>query len=73
MMLIRMTEIGHECHRDDYTVCVSSILVSEHHTVFDCPCDARACAILHSDESFMMLHSSEMRGASNDGSELSGD
>ena len=51
----------------------SSFLVSEHHTVFDCACDARECAILHSDESLMMLHASEKRDASNDGSELSGD
>ena len=41
--------------------------------VFDCACDARACVILHSDESLMMLHTSEMRDASNDGSELNGD
>ena len=46
----RMTEIGHECHRDDYSL-YSSILVSEHSVmcVFDCACDARACAILHNE------------------------
>ena len=39
----RMTEIGHECHRDDDTVCNSSILVSEQSVVFNCVCDAYAC------------------------------
>ena len=68
----RMTEIGHEYHRDDYTVCVPPFLSLNTVCVFDCACDARACAILH-DESLMMLRASEMRDASNNGSELSGD
>ena len=41
--VFRVTEIGHECHRDDYTVCNSSVLVSEHGVVFKCVCDAHAC------------------------------
>ena len=35
----RMTEIGHECHRDDYTVCVPPFnCVSAH-----CACVVRLC------------------------------
>ena len=67
----RMTEIGH-CHRDDYTVCVLPFFEHSVMCVFDCACDARACAILHN-ESLMMLRASEMRDASSNGSELSGD
>ena len=29
--------------------------------VFNCACDARACVVLHIDESLMMLYTSEMR------------
>ena len=34
---------------------------SEHSVVFDCACDARACVVLHIDESLTMLYTSEMR------------
>ena len=38
-----------------------SIPISEHSVVFNCACDARVCVVLHIDESFMMLYTSEMR------------
>ena len=46
----RMTEIGHECHRDDYTVCVLSIPVSEHcvcSTVLVMRVHARSCTVMN--------------------------
>ena len=52
--VFRLTEVGHECLRDDYTVCSSSIHVSEHSVVFDTACDARACAVLYMGKSLMM-------------------
>ena len=51
--VFRMTEIGHECHRHDDTVCNSSIPVSEHSVVFNCARDAHACD--HADDSPKML------------------
>ena len=49
----RMTEIGHECYRDDYTLCVSSIPVFEHSVM--CVCStvlvmrvhARSCTVMN--------------------------
>ena len=67
-----MTEFGDECHREDYTVCVPPFL-SLNTTLCSTVLVTRACAILHSGESLMMLHTSEMRDASNDGSQLSVD
>ena len=59
-----MTEIGHECHRDDYTVCVppflslntvwcSTVLVMRRHVIMR----------RHADDSFMKLYTSGMRDA----------
>ena len=54
-----MERVVHECHRDDNTICrIPSIPVSEHSVVFNSACDARACVVLHIDESLM---TSEMR------------
>ena len=59
-----MTEIGHECHRDDYTVCISpflslntvwcsTVLVMRWHVTMR----------RHADDSLMKLYTSEMRDA----------
>ena len=49
-----MTEIGHECHRDDFTVCI--LPFSERSVVFNCACDAQR----HADDSPTMLYPSKM-------------
>ena len=42
----RMTEIGHECHRDDYTVCVPPFLFSNTVRVCSTVHVLRVCAIM---------------------------
>ena len=57
-----MEWVVHECHREGNTICrFLSIPISEHGVVFNCACDARACVVLHTSESLMMLCTSEMR------------
>ena len=61
-----MERVLRECHREDNTICrFLSIPISEHGVVFNCACDARACVLLHTSESLMMLFTSEMRDTTN--------
>ena len=55
-----MKRVVHECHRDDNSLLLPSIPISEYGVVFNCACDARAFVIVHMDESLMMLRTSEM-------------
>ena len=50
-----MKRVVHECHRDDNSLLLPSIPISEYGVVFNCACDARAFVIVHIDESLMML------------------
>ena len=56
-----------ECHcATEHRLSILSIPIPEHSVVFNCSCDARACVVLHTNESLMMLCTSEMRDIIND-------
>ena len=61
-----MERVDHECHREDNTICRFFPFRFLNSVAFNCACDARACVVLHTSESLMMLCTPETRDIIND-------